>query len=229
MTQCLFNDVSERDMDLLISEEIVSSSDFLGLFLNKIDIEYATVQSIELSKTDVGLGESDITVILETEGRKIGLLIEDKIDAIAMPEQSSRYLLQGEKGISSGYYSDFHVFIVAPSKYLSENKEARKYPHQISYEELLQYFSPQNNHRSRFKAQQLEQAIRKQKTGYQVIEDTAVTEFWAKYAEFQRMYYPNVWLIYNGEKKGTNASWPRYNTSIRVFISFINQSSGMLI
>ena len=29
MINCIFSDVSERDMDLLISEEIVSSFDFL--------------------------------------------------------------------------------------------------------------------------------------------------------------------------------------------------------
>lgn len=44
------------------------------------------VSEVYLSKADKD-GESDITVIIESSGIKYGLLIEDKIDAIAMPEQ----------------------------------------------------------------------------------------------------------------------------------------------
>lgn len=226
MLRCVFSDVSERDMDMLISEEIVSSPDFLALFLHKVGIDSASVRSVELSKTDVGLGESDITVIIEANGLKVGLLIEDKIDAIAMPDQSARYTLRGNKGVTSGDYSKFYVFIVAPSKYLSNNDEAGKYPNQISYEELLQYFKLKKDSRSCFKAQQLEQAIHKQKTGYQVIEDTAVTEFWARYSDYQKTHCPNVWLIYSGEKKGTNASWPRYNTNIKGLYFFHKSEFG---
>ena len=67
----------------------VCDDGFLDLFLSKAGIvaESKRVLSVELSKTDAKFGESDITVIVEIDGRKIGLLIEDKIDAIAMPEQ----------------------------------------------------------------------------------------------------------------------------------------------
>ena len=64
MINCIFSDVSERDMDLLISEEIVSSFDFLALFLQKVGRVSATVSSVELSKSDAVLGESDITAII---------------------------------------------------------------------------------------------------------------------------------------------------------------------
>ena len=41
-------------------------------------------------------GESDITVIVESPDKRIGLLIEDKIDAIDMPEQPERYKIRGD-------------------------------------------------------------------------------------------------------------------------------------
>ncbi len=215
MITCIFSDVSERDMDLLISEEIFSLSDFLALFLQKVGIVSATVSSVELSKSDAVLGESDITVIIESSGEKIGLLIEDKIDAIAMPDQAMRYILRGQKGIEQGDFTKFYVFIVAPQKYLSENREAKKYENCISYEELLEFFSSRKDNRSVYKAQQIKQAIYKQKTGYQIVEDHAVTAFWKQYAKYQKEHFPNVWLIYSGGKKGANASWPRYNTVIK--------------
>ncbi len=96
MIECRFSDVSERDMDLLFLEEMVSSQEFLNIFLSKINLPDATVCSVEQSKVDVEYGESDMTVIVEKSSNKYGLLIEDKIDAIAMPNQSGRYIARGE-------------------------------------------------------------------------------------------------------------------------------------
>ena len=148
--QCIFDDVSERDMDMLIAEEMVSNADFRKLFLDKIGISDADVLSVELSKTDPALGESDITVTLSAGGKRIGLLIEDKVDAIAMPEQAARYTLRGERGVSDGLYDEFYVFIAAPQKYLSENYEAAKYPNRVSYEEMLAYFQNADGRRNEF-------------------------------------------------------------------------------
>ena len=75
---------------------------------------------VYLSKSDKD-GESDITVIIKSEGKKYGLLIEDKIDAIAMPEQPERYIKRGEKGIKNKDYDAFYSFIVCPEKYYKNN------------------------------------------------------------------------------------------------------------
>ena len=58
------------------------------------DLDY-TVREIYLSKADKD-GESDITVIVESPDKRIGLLIDDKIDAIDMPEQAERYKIRGD-------------------------------------------------------------------------------------------------------------------------------------
>ena len=214
MVKCYFSDVSERDMDLLFLEEFVCSDKFLKLFTDMVGIEESKVISVYSSKTDVQYGESDMTVIIESNGKRIGLLVEDKIDAIAMPRQSERYNLRGQKGIDQGDYDSFYVFIIAPKKYLEQNEEAKKYPNHIEYETVLSYFESLNDSRSAFKIQQIKQAIDKQKKGYQVEEDTAVTEFWSKYSEYQKSHYPDIDFIYNNEIKGTNASWPRFRTVI---------------
>ena len=213
--QCIFDDVSERDMDMLIAEEMVSSAGFRKLFLDKIGISDADILSVELSKTDPALGESDITVTLSAGGKRIGLLIEDKVDAIAMPEQAARYTLRGERGVSDSLYGEFYVFIAAPQKYLSENHEAAKYPNRVSYEEMLAYFQDADGRRNEFQTQKISQAIKKQKTGYQVREDAAVTEFWRRYAEFQKAEFPDVWFLYSDGIKGANATWPRFNTVVK--------------
>ena len=228
MIQCYFGDVYEHDMDLLFLEEFVCSDDFLQIFTEQIGIHNAKVLSVYSSKTDILLGESDITVVLETNGEKIGLLIENKIDALAMPEQAARYALRGQKGVEKGDYDRFFVFIIAPKKYLLQNSEAKKYPHSVEYERVLSYFENHKDSRSEFKIQQIRQAIDKQKKGYQVEMDKAVTEFWNNYLEYQRMHYPEVDFIYRGEIKGANATWPRFRTVIDGLYLFHKSEFGFV-
>lgn len=216
---CKFADVSEHDMDMLFLEEFVASKEFLNIFTSKVGIFDAAVVEVEHSKTHPEYGESDITVIVELKSKRHGLLIEDKIDAIAMPEQCSRYIKRGELGVTNGDYSDFSVFIVAPEKYLNENAEAQKYPNKVSYEECLKYFEADTDNRKQFKRSQIKQAIHKQKTGYQVIENKAVTEFWSKYIAYQKENYSHLLLTATEGPRGANSIWPQFNTVIeKVYI-----------
>lgn len=228
MVKCIFSDVSERDMDLLFLEEFASSKEFLHIFLSKIGLENACVCSVEQSKTDVQFGESDMTVIVEKGGAKYGLLIEDKIDAIAMPNQSGRYMERGELGKKNEDYQQYFVFIVAPESYLGQNDEAKKYPHQVTYEECLEYFLSKKDNRSNFKAQQIEQAIHKQKHGYQVVEHAAVTDFWDKYITYKEQHYPDLWLVSKRGPKGFNARWPYYNTVLKNIVIHHKSESGFV-
>ena len=123
------NTISERDMDLLFIESILTDPGFCQLLINKTDLSGKLFQvlSAELSKADSKLGESDITVVIETQKKKYGLLIENKIDAIAMPEQHDRYIKRGKKGVKDKEYKDFRVFIICPKKYYEHNDEAKLY------------------------------------------------------------------------------------------------------
>lgn len=113
------NTISERDMDLLFVESVLTDPEFCLLLINKTDLNGKPFKiiSAELSKSDSDLGESDITVVIDVEGNRYGLLIEDKIDAISMPEQHGRYIKRGEKAVKTGDYNDFRVFIFCPEKY----------------------------------------------------------------------------------------------------------------
>lgn len=88
--------VYERDIDLYIINKFINDSKFKELFLEKINCKNYQVCKCLHSFSDEN-GESDITIILENDNRKIGLLIEDKINAKAMPEQYKRYILRAEK------------------------------------------------------------------------------------------------------------------------------------
>lgn len=78
MIECKFSDVSERDMDLLFLEEFVVSEEFAKLFSEKVNEPFSHIISVQQSKVDSEFGESDMTVIADCEGVKVGFLIEDK-------------------------------------------------------------------------------------------------------------------------------------------------------
>ena len=71
-----FRDVLEHDMDMLFLEEFVCSKEFSEIFLDKIGINNAQLILTWQSKTDEELGESDMTVIFDCDGKKVALLIE---------------------------------------------------------------------------------------------------------------------------------------------------------
>ncbi|MBQ3084042.1 MAG: hypothetical protein IJC46_01135 [Clostridia bacterium] len=211
----IFKDVLERDMDLLILREFAENQQFAKWFISKTGqkAEVFCVAKIAHSLTDADLGESDMTVVLKTSKGKVGLLIEDKIDADAMPQQALRYMQRGEKGKRSGDYDDYFVFIIAPRKYLEYNEEAKKYPYQLAYEEILDYIKEDEN--SGFKQQLLRRAIDKQKAGYQVHENAAVTLFWERYSRFQKEHFPDLRMSGALGPKGSSATWVTFSTDYK--------------
>ena len=86
--------VAERDIDLLLIEELHVDSSFrswfYGLAWGTSDHD-PTFLGAWHSLTHPEHGESDIVVLVEgAEGRKLAMLIEDKIDAITQPNQAGR-------------------------------------------------------------------------------------------------------------------------------------------
>ena len=214
MTSVQFNNtIAERDMDLLFAESVLTDHEFCRLLVDKTDLKGKSFQvsKVELSKSDSALGESDITVVLEIEGRKYGFLVEDKIDAIAMPEQHERYIKRGRKGISSGDYDDFRIFIFCPKKYRESNDEAKLYEHFLSYEDCLEYFAAKSDPLSVFRREQLEQAISKAKSPYNPNVDEKANAFLRQYINYQKEHYPSLDL---STKEDKNGWWTDFRTEL---------------
>ena len=199
----------ERDIDLLIMEEFISDEAFAKILLDAVGIcnSYGIDKAIH-SKTDADLGESDIVFILNISGKRHALHIEDKIDAIAMPRQHDRYNLRAQKDIADGQYDSYSVLIVAPEKYLANNKEAQKYAHHVTYEKLRDYFLRKTDIRSKYKLALIERAIYEQKNGYQYETNPGVVRFCTAMAAYQKENHPKLPV-------GTTAWWPEYPTLLK--------------
>lgn len=236
--KCIYSVVSERDMDMMFLQLFSTDTDFVNLFLAKAGnkTKKTNIDSVELSKTDSQLGESDITVILVSGKKRIALLIEDKIDAIAMQAQPERYQKRGNKAIKNGEYDEFYSFIVCPQKYYDNNEAARKYPNVVTYEEILKYLSKNDSVLYSAYIQQIEQAIEKAKRPAQVILNEHANAFFRLYKDYQETNYPHLDLR---TKRNSNGYWAQYATRLgnvyllhkiqegKVDLTFTNASTRM--
>lgn len=201
--------VLERDIDLLIIEEFVINRTFAKIFTDQLKIrDDYEIEDVFHSKRDIELGESDILIILNTGKEKIGLYIENKIDAQAMAEQCKRYFLRAEKDRNSGLFNCFAIFITAPRNYLKNNSEAKKYPFTVSYEIMRDYFTTDDNARNIYKISLLEYAIEDQKRAYQYVKNPNMAEFCKSMSEYQKIKYPIL-------PKGSVAWWPYFESPLQ--------------
>ena len=214
--------VSERDIDLYIINKFLNDSKFKELFLKKINCQNYQVCKCLHSFSDEN-GESDIIIILENDNRKIGLLIEDKINAIAMPKQYERYILRAEKQKHEGLFDNYYIFIIAPKSYIDSNNEAQKYDNKISYEEILDYISGDVYGESLIK-----KAIEEKKKGYDVVENKAVTLFWEKYYEMVENRFSDLKLNRYEGARGSDANWPIFFTPIEKIQIFHKSDRGFV-
>lgn len=205
----IFEKILERDIDFLIIENFIKNKNFRNIFLSKLRLETYNILSIEHSYKD-NYGENDITIIMSNGLEKVALLIEDKIDAIAMPNQNNRYYIRGNKGVENHLYDRFFVFVVAPLSYLETNLEAKKYDNKISYETLLETLKDDLYYSSI-----INKAIEEKKNGYVVIENEKVTRFWVKYYQFIKLNYPRLYINEIETPRGENAGWPHLKTPLK--------------
>lgn len=200
----VFDNIFERDMDMLIMRQFIKENDaFIRAFLKKANCVADYFVDKILNSVATSDGETDIEVILSIGGKKTALLIEDKIDAVAQPEQSKRYEIRAEKAKNNGDYEEYYIFIVAPQKYLDSNKEAAKYAYNVSYEEIKETLSDE------FDIAVINRALDESKKGYVPVEDRNVTLFWDKMFDYVDKRFPDTFSFYSkkGDVHGANAWW----------------------
>ncbi len=200
-------------MDLLFAQALLTDSGFAGLLIDKTDLKGKPYQVLEaeLSKADSDLGESDIQAVIDVEGTRFGFLIEDKIDAIAMPKQHDRYVKRGHKGVEAGEYSDFRIFLFCPEKYYKNDTEAKLYEHVITYEECKDYFEVKSDPLSVFRASQLKQALVKAKKPATTNVNEKANAFLRQYIAYQKEHFPALMLA---TKETVNGYWTDFRTEL---------------
>lgn len=196
----------ERDVDLVLVRAFYEGNSVAQLFLDNED------KILEIHHSAMELhGESDLQIIVERDGKRHAILIEDKIDAPPQPDQYKRYCERGNRGIAEGKWSDYTVYIAAPYKYLSSDR-AVGYTNKVSYESIREKLIQGDDPVS---LAIIETALKRSEGTLPAVVDEAVTAFWENYYDYHAQHAPHLMLHVSHCKKGPNAIWPTFKTVLK--------------
>lgn len=172
--------VRERDIDLLILEELYAHTGFEQIFLDLLGKNTYKFNTAHRSISVAGLGETDIQIeCIDPDNKKIYILLENKIDAMFQDAQYERYQKRGE--LLKNDNAESFVILVAPKNYIDQKSE---FEYSISYEQLIVWFKNKSDGRSWYKQEILRLAIDQERRGYQIVRDDTVTNFWKAYYSY---------------------------------------------
>ncbi len=141
--------IYERDIDLLLVEELYASAEFQKWFsetianqLKSLRPEFEPVKFLYAHHSVANeYGESDlIATYANKAGQKLLLMIEDKINAALMSEQSERYEVRGDIEKKAGRIADFTTILIAPHKYFGSSGRNLGFQTRVTYEQLYDWF-----------------------------------------------------------------------------------------
>ena len=188
----------ERDIDLLLAEELAVSPEFAKWFLSRTKKFAATpadVVDVFVSRSDV-TGESDLVVVLDrADGNsRFALLIEDKIDAPLQPEQELRYRRRAEGEILRGDYSEYEVILCSPEKYRAVHPDAGAFDSFVSYEAIADFLNSNasTDRRSAYRANIVATATWRNSNTWTRIDDAITNAFWNAAYEIATKEFPDL-------------------------------------
>ena len=231
--------VVERDIDLLVLEELLISEPFQHFFVRQIFGDAEQLDEFDgawHSVTHHSLGESDLVFTFRAEsGITFGVLVENKINAKFMPQQAKRYLARGKEGKTEGWWQEFTTCLMAPRRYIDGcNAEQKQLFRQtVAYEELISYFGASGSDtRAKYKAMLLSKACDNSSSGsYVMTEDEAVTEFFRNYWELSLREFPELRMVEPGPKPSGGAwvHFPRVGLPAKIWLTHkIDQDAVVL-
>lgn len=151
----------ERDIDLLVAEELRVNPAFSYWIMSHFGVAGTLIHPAAVTNvSDVEDGsEADVAAFFETiDGTRHRLFVEDKIDAILMPEQLDRYVRRGQGEVARGLVVGFSVLFLTPANYLKISLPDGVW--HTSFERIAEFFrSGDPDLRAQYRASFLEKAV----------------------------------------------------------------------
>ena len=131
------SNIRERDIDLILVEELRCSTRFRDWFLafaldalghtDRSDLTSVSVQHSlgRGTKAEGQAGETDIHLELTLGERRIVVLVENKIDALFTDRQPERYREESERLVHKGHCDEALTILVCPKRYREEHPESQ--------------------------------------------------------------------------------------------------------
>ncbi len=216
--------IRERDVDLILLEELSINITFSEWFINELDLPKLTsMNGAWRSISDFGLGETDILFSYNSNDNRIFVLIENKLDATFQDEQFERYTKRANKYIEENKCDNCYVILVAPKIYCENQSYFENY---LTYETIVTRFNFLGSKRYLFKKNLLEVAINKLRRGYKPVNSIPVQKFWHSYWDYRKVHFPNLDMK-KPDIVPHNSDWPMlYDLELPNIIFYHKMAQG---
>jgi hypothetical protein len=197
--------VEERDIDLLLMEEFQISDEFVTWFCVQLGLPDVTPSGAWHSVSDTD-GETDLLLCVTARGRRIGILIENKVAAPEQDRQAERYHLRGIRSREAGKFDEYVTVICAPQRYLDGLSSDSAYQYRIPYEAIAEWFSALDGRRAAWRKRIIREAIEQGRRGYTMSVNATNTAFHLDYWEHLRQNHPLIHMA-RPKQKGRYSTW----------------------
>lgn len=186
--------VRERDIDLLLVQACATSPDFLNwLVTQAVEASGSEIRCLSVRQSVVQAdGESDVELLAEVSGKRVILLIENKVAAQFQPRQAERYAKRAGDYLHRGTAQHVTTILLAPESYMAAGDSTSDFDICLCYESVRDqcYHLAGQQNTFAFMAKMIEFAIERSNSGYVRELDAATTEFWRDYWEVACRHAP---------------------------------------
>jgi len=203
MPEVRISGVFERDVDLLLLEEFVSSPPFLEWFMRAVRIKDCGELISAGRSVWSGTGESDLELTLRGQAGITMVLIENKVGAPLQPLQAERYRQRAATLRQRPDCSAAVTVVLAPTTYFADENDTAGFDRRVDYQGLLDWFERAEGLglRGRCNAALLREAI--DPVGCTLKPDKTATEFWRNYWEVASTIAPELRMPEPRDKPAT--------------------------
>ena len=181
---------TERDVDLLLIEELRCSTAFVMWFVQRLGCDAYERSMVFHSKRRIfNRREIDITLTLDGPAGKSVILIENKLDTQEQPQQAESYREEAQTLIERREATAVYTVLVCPARYaVAASSFAQKFDHIVNYEEIADHLAMRASNeggelgaRLRHRCDLMNQAISKARRGYEPVPLAEIDDFAEKY------------------------------------------------
>ncbi|MEQ8651811.1 MAG: hypothetical protein RIC87_05050 [Kiloniellales bacterium] len=135
--------LTERDLDLILLEELSSDTGFLAWFSTHLrlgDCTFVSAEHSAIAKSGAKWGETDVLAFLASDDVITVVLIEDKIAAQFTDRQAARYQERAADLVASGAADRSLTVLCAPQSYLAGVPADDPWDRRIAIETVVGWF-----------------------------------------------------------------------------------------
>ena len=207
MSELLLPRLYERDIDVLLQEELIFNARLGSIFSSALKLDPSlSVQRCRLSVVDE-TGETDLFVEFLLKGRPCVLLIENKIDAAFQPRQPERYRERAMALAAGTEFDRSYCVLVAPHGYFrNDHPDFQHFDAIVSYEDIADAIEAESTPRSAHRGALLRRALQQAQSAYVMAPVEHVGNLWNRIFQIANAEFPELEMKSPGEK-GAQSKW----------------------